>query len=499
MVSPQKTLNLIVCHDMNYGIGKNGSIPWHLPKDLKHFRKITSQQEGQVEPTVIMGYTTWKSLPSKQLPNRHNIVLTRSHLDDPNLPVGEKFTVFDCLHKAIKSRKTGDIFIIGGTEIYKEFLTYYEPYKIYITHIKEHYQCDTFFPMDLIDQSKYVKLSYPITDAQTDTDLYEYTYQNKDEQAFLDLFKTVIDTGNHKGDRTGTGTISLFSPTNLEFDLSNNRLPFTTSKQFFSRQMIDELLWFISGSTDSKELEKRKTTIWVGNTSREFLDKSGPDKTGLRYTAGPHKGKRYFEGDLGPGYGFQWRHFGATYRGCRTMEDHEHPDCKPIGYKGEGVDQLANIIYTLRNNPNDRRILMSAWNPADLDKMALPPCHILYQLYVHENNKGEQLLSAKMYQRSADSFLGVCFNIGSYALLTHMIAELVGMKADRMVMTFGDYHIYNTHLDVVRQQIERIPLPPAKVMFKRNLTGLTIDDIERKDFEVLGYTNYGALKAPMSI
>lgn len=227
--------------------------------------------------------------------------------------------------------------------------------------------------------------------------------------------------GKKRSDRTGVGTVSIFGA-QMRFDLRNDIFPLLTTKRVFWRAVLEELLWFIKGSTNAKELQDKNVHIWDGNSTREFLDKNGfHDRE---------------EGDLGPVYGFQWRHFGAEYKTC-------HDD-----YTGKGIDQLNEIIERIRNNPNDRRIIMSAWNVTDIPKMALPPCHCFVQFYVAD---GE--LSCQLYQRSADMGLGVPFNIASYALLTYMIAHVTGLKPGDFIHTLGDAHVYLTHIEPLKEQV----------------------------------------------
>lgn len=227
--------------------------------------------------------------------------------------------------------------------------------------------------------------------------------------------------GKKRSDRTGVGTVSIFGA-QMRFDLRNDVFPLLTTKRVFWRAVLEELLWFIKGSTNAKDLQDKNIHIWDGNSTREFLDKNGfHDRE---------------EGDLGPIYGFQWRHFGAEYKTC-------HDD-----YTGQGIDQLNEVINRIRTNPNDRRIIMSAWNVADIPKMALPPCHCFVQFYVAD---GE--LSCQLYQRSADMGLGVPFNIASYALLTCMIAHVTGLKPGDFIHTIGDAHVYLNHIEPLKQQV----------------------------------------------
>lgn len=273
---------------------------------------------------------------------------------------------------------------------------------------------------------------------------------NHDEYQYLNLIKNIIETGKfvemHKSDmtianksfnqfifrhagkkrsdRTGVGTVSIFGA-QMRFSLRNNIFPLLTTKRVFWRAVAEELLWFIKGSTNAKELQDKNIHIWDGNSTREFLDKMGfADRE---------------EGDLGPVYGFQWRHFGAEYKTC-------HDD-----YTGKGIDQLNEVIERIKKNPNDRRIIMSAWNVVDIPKMALPPCHCFVQFYVAD---GE--LSCQLYQRSADMGLGVPFNIASYALLTYMIAHVTGLKPGDFVHTIGDAHVYLNHIEPLKFQVKTI-------------------------------------------
>jgi dihydrofolate reductase/thymidylate synthase len=243
-------------------------------------------------------------------------------------------------------------------------------------------------------------------------------------------------------------------------------MPLLTTKRTFWRGVAEELLWFVKGSTSAKELQDKNVKIWDGNSSREYLDSIGLTEREV--------------GDLGPVYGFQWRHFGAEYS---TM----HED-----YTGAGIDQLAQIIEKLRTNPTDRRMIMSAWNPAALKDMALPPCHLLCQFYVAN---GE--LSCQMYQRSADMGLGVPFNIASYSLLTRMIAQVVGLEAGEFVHVLGDAHVYCNHVDALKEQVTREPRPFPKLII--NPEKKEIDDFLMEDFEIVDYHPHKAIKMDMAV
>ena len=286
-----------------------------------------------------------------------------------------------------------------------------------------------------------------------------------DELKYLNLVREIIDTAPFKEDRTGTGTFSLFGKI-MKFSLRDNQIPLLTTKRVFWRGIVEELLWFISGSTNANKLADKGIHIWDGNGSKEFLKSRG-------------LGHRE-EGDLGPVYGFQWRHFGAKYTDMHA------------NYKGQGVDQLQQCIDTIRKDPNSRRIVMTAWNPSDLNEMALPPCHMFCQFYV---SNGE--LSCLMYQRSVDVGLGLPFNIASYSLLTYMIAHVTGLKPGDFIYTMGDTHIYKNHIEPLKEQLKREPKKFPRLFIMRKTDD--IDSFKFEDFELVGYDPHPSIKMEMSV
>ncbi|KFV70026.1 Thymidylate synthase, partial [Dryobates pubescens] len=260
------------------------------------------------------------------------------------------------------------------------------------------------------------------------------------------------------------GTISVLGM-QARYSL-RDQFPLLTTKRVFWKGVLEELLWFIKGSTNAKELSAKGVKIWDANGSREFLDKQGFSTRE--------------EGDLGPVYGFQWRHFGAEYKDMHT------------DYSNQGVDQLQKVIETIRTNPDDRRIIMCAWNPKDISLMALPPCHALCQFYVQS---GE--LSCQLYQRSGDMGLGVPFNIASYSLLTYMIAHVTGLKPGEFIHTLGDAHIYLNHVEPLKLQLQREPRPFPKLRILQKVED--ISDFKAEDFQIEDYNPHPPIKMEMAV
>ncbi|EMC0230121.1 thymidylate synthase [Staphylococcus pseudintermedius] len=316
---------------------------------------------------------------------------------------------------------------------------------------------------------------------------------NPFDAAYHDLCKEILEIGNQRDDRTATGTISKFGH-QLRFDLSKG-FPLLTTKKVSFKLVATELIWFIRGDTNLRYLLQYNNNIWNEWAFEKYVqseDYTGPDMTdfGHRAQSDAAFGETYREemtkfkqqiltdddfmkkhGDLGNVYGKQWRNW--------------------VSADGQQYDQLKALIEQIKANPNSRRHIISAWNPTEIETMALPPCHTLFQFYVQDNK-----LSCQLYQRSADIFLGVPFNIASYSLLTHLIAKECGLEVGEFVHTFGDAHIYSNHLDAVKTQLARSSFAPPELKIN---TDRSIFDIEYEDLEIVNYESHPAIKAPIAV
>ncbi|MES1902451.1 MAG: hypothetical protein MHPSP_001232 [Paramarteilia canceri] len=287
-----------------------------------------------------------------------------------------------------------------------------------------------------------------------------------EEYQYLDSIKDLIENGSRHENRTGIPTLAKFG-TMMRYSLENNTLPLFTTKQTAYKAILKELLFFIRGDTNNKHLQEQNVHIWDGNSTREFLDNRNLHN--------------YEEGDLGPIYGFQWRHFGADYKTCND------------DYSGQGIDQLMDVIEKIRKEPTDRRLIVSAWNPQATSKMALPPCHLMFQFHVD----GDQL-DCIMYQRSCDMALGVPFNVASYSILTHIVAFLSGLKARHFIHSLGDYHVYENHVEPLKTQLEREPKPFPQLKIK-DRGQKRPEDFVFEDFELENYEFWPRIKMDMAV
>lgn len=455
--------SIIVAIDSNSGIAKNHEIPWNSPEDMRFFRETTM---GKRKNAVIMGRITYESIPVEHRPleGRTCVVISKTWKQEQHPDIRVYSSLIEALVGLGASKGFEDVFIAGGEQLYKEAVTnfLYLCKRIYVTKLKMDYSCDQFFPLNAVKE-------FPLfADATKSRDYTRYIYIPKvehDENQYLDLLK-IVRNAEQKQDRTGVGVRSIFG-TKMEFDLK--RIPIITTKKVNFEAVIKELLFFISGKTDTRILQDQGVKIWDANTKKETLE-----KLGLPWN----------EGDGGPFYPWQWRHYGAEYKGC------------DVDSTGVGIDQLANLIKNIRTEPHSRRHVLTAWNPSQLDQMCLAPCHILAQFNVSSDKK---YLDCQVYQRSGDLFLGVPFNIASYAFLTYMIGSITSLIPRKLIHLMGDAHIYNNHLNQVDLQLTRTPRPFPTLKF-RNATRLhEIDDFNFDSFIVEGYNSWPYISAEMAV
>lgn len=480
-------MNLIVAICKKNGIGKDGNIPWYIKEDLKYFKDITSFASHQPgKNVVIMGRKTWESIPEKYKPlsNRINIILSKtmneSHVENYN-----DTYIFSSLDSAINNtirNANKTIYVIGGESIYQEAINRNDCDHLYITEIYKDYDCDTFFPK--IDSNKYLLKNVRSFRYNKTEDVYfrnliyisnrlnnrlkEIVYVNSEERQYLNLLDKILHNGVKNIDRTGVGTLSVFGE-QLKYNLRET-FPLLTTKRMFVRGIFEELLLYISGKTDNKIMQEKNIHIWDGNTSREFLDNRGLSE--------------YEEGDMGETYGFNFRHYGAEYKGCR----HD--------YSGQGFDQLKNVIDLIKNTPSSRRMIINLFNPATQHKAALPACLCQYQFYV---NSEEKTLNLQIYIRSSDFFLANNWNACTGGFLVHLICNLNGIDltpGDLTVVT-GDTHIYLNHIEGVKENLKRIPKPPPMLKIRNQYDN--IEDFTYDDIEVIGYSPYPSIKVDMAI
>lgn len=498
-------IDLILAIDNNNGIGKYDdnkyTIPWYIPSDLKYFQDITTFTHNKDKHNaVIFGRNTWNTI-NRELPNRLNIVIT----SDDNLIVPNNVLKFKSLSDAIEysKDKVETIFICGGVRLYEEALNNQVIRNIYLTKIEHNYdcnikvnlkmnnyECEKTNAFNIYDKTidKKVKVSYNIykhrywwsilNDNNIEINDYKYNYgyisdTNKYEDKYLNLLKEVLEEGNYRNTRNSK-TWSLFGKT-LEFNLNENTFPLLTTKKVFFRGIVEELMWFLKGDTNSKHLEEKGVNIWKGNSSTDFIKKCNLP---------------YDEGDIGPMYGWQWNHYGAEYKGMQH------------NYTNQGFNQINDCINLIKNDPTSRRILMTTFNPQQAKEGVLYPCHsIVIQWYVEDNK-----LSMIMYQRSADICCGVPFNIASSALLIYLFTQVINndktyngpkLIPNKLIMMFGDIHMYEEHRDQAIQQILRHSREFPKIKFNKEITNLT--DFKYEDIELLNYNSYGPLSYKMIV
>jgi thymidylate synthase len=385
-----------------------------------------------------------------------------------------------------KNKNTNtEIIVLGGKDIYNYFLTNYviQPNNIYLfQYLLDKINLEKCESIEFMNHEYYLENFTNVF--EIDNNLFRLLkfspgLQKSNDTIYFDLAKRVLQYGSIRENRTNIRTISIFS-TSMRFHITDH-IPLMTTRYIPFNTIVEELLWFCRGDTDAKILQNKKIRIWDGNSSRAFLDNRGLTN--------------YPEGVLGPIYGFQWRHFGANYdtKYANTTEYYKN-NSEPIG----GFDQLKYIIDLLKNDPFSRRIILSAWNPADLNKMALPPCHVKLVFRVDVIN-GKKYLSCKFSMRSSDFILAACYNVVSYSILTYILALKCDMIPHEIIYDADDIHIYENHIEQTKLQMSREPRPNPVLYLNPDLKNKDWHEMVAADFQLIGYFPHPPIKMPMAV
>ena len=454
-----KLMKMIMCVDKNWGLSKGGSVPWKIQNG--YFLNFLKKQTAHGQNILIMGRKTYESIPLDVFNDcRKPYVLTT--IEDYNVMDGKSFVNITnaITYAKLEIENQENIWILGGKQIYEQCYDLKIIQEVFVTHLFENYDCDEqISPLYLNDFDK------SLVESHFDCKIYKYSTKQNNEEQYLSLMRTVLLEGVLSNDRTNVGTLRIFGKS-LHFNISDS-FPLLTTKKVFYRGVFEELIWFLKGDTNVNHLIKKDVFIWNGNSSREYMDSINISRE---------------ERDIGPCYGWQWRHFGAKYK---TMHD-EYSNC--------GVDQIKYIIEEIQRNPSSRRLLMSAWNPCDLHEMNLPPCHVLYQFFVEDD-----YISCNMYQRSADVFLGLPFNIASSGLLVYIIANICNLKPKHLNIFLGDVHVYRNHIENCLIQLSREPKNECKLQIKRKLTFDDLMNLTIDDFSLNNYESHPGIKGDMAV
>lgn len=468
-------------------------LPWSYKPDLRFFSVVTTSDNISSDcDVVIMGNKTFKSLP-KELPNRIHFVLTKEKIETSEEKKNNIF-YFNDVKTAIDTafyNYKGKVSVIGGLNIIYETLQLnYNNVVIYHSIIPDEFVHQTTTQTVSFDTSKILsqyKPDYPlqtmISNMFPTCNVIVHTYKHSEYQ-YLDMIRYVLANGTLKQNRTETDAISC-NGYKMEFNLEMG-FPITTTKSVNFENIKKEFLWFLNGDTDSKTLEKQGVNIWTKNSDIDFhtqrlqsIVTSNPLDNELKQTLTTFL--NYPEGDIGPMYHHQWRHWGANYITCKTE------------YKNQGIDQIKKLIRQIKSDPYSRRHIVSSWNVNDLDKMVLNPCHTLFQFSV-DNQKH---LTCMLYQRSGDIGLGIPYNIASYALLTHIIANICELIPSKLIIFIADAHIYANHLTELQTQLTREPKPLPTLVLKKQF--VDIDDITTQDIDLINYNSHPFIKMKMAV
>jgi thymidylate synthase len=457
--------NIVVAttkYNNKYGIGNKGKLPWKYNKeDMNHFYNLTKNN------VIIMGRGTWESIGSKPLNYRVNAIISNQLKDQENVLVFKSLN--ESLKELFKLYPEKKLYVIGGEQLYKEALEHPLLQTIHLTMVENiggfYYECDKFL---YLNEKEYDwRLSHIINEAQNEG-VYNYFYDlkpkiNQSEQKYLEVLKKLTSLPSVIN-RTKVGCKSTFS-VHLKYPLSDSTIPLFTTKFVSYKTVLHELVWFISGSNNIKYLKENGVKIWDGNTSREYLDSIGHPE--------------WEEGTSGKAYPVQLRNF-------------------------TGVDQLKYVINNLRNNPFDRRHVISFWNPPDLNQCCLPPCHILYVWNVEPDSNGKpKWLNGHVTLRSNDMFLGHPFNVATLAFFTHLFAKLSGLEAKEISLLSVNCHLYDNAVDAALEQCKREPISYPKIKlnnrFNRNFDLEELETISISDFEIANYFYGKSIKADMVV
>lgn len=486
------------------GIGFKNSLPFHIKEDTKYFKDITTYNFENKENIVIMGRKTWESIGCRSLNKRINIIISKTlkiHENILNIHIVDSFE--SALDKAYSFGKNRYIFVIGGVSLYQDAFKHPMLESIYETKVrilndinkKQMFMrltgndtfpsCDLFGNLKTIEYDTYFSEKIPdnfeeVYNNQVETDKYTLNFikynrnKNTSEKEYISLVKEILEKGEIKGDRTKTGTVSLFG-NQIKFDLSES-FPLLTTKFVGLKTVFLELIWMLQGKTNNNTLKKQGCNIWTKN-SDDFHKKM------------IEKGEDHIDGDLGPIYGYNFRSFGGKYE---FLKEGENEDKRYIEHGG-GFDQIQYVINEIKTNPESRRILFSGWNPLVLDKVCLPCCHFACQFYV----RNKKYLDCMLTMRSNDIFLGSPFNIAQYSLLTYMISAMTGYTPGVLTYSVGDAHIYQNHISQIKEQIQR-PLrnfPTLKVLRVPE----KIEDFEFSDFKLENYFPHLKITGEMAV
>jgi len=446
-------LELIVAVDEKYGIGKQNKLPWTCPSELKHFKHVTANS------TLIMGRKTCEYLP--HLKNREILCMSKHKLIDTT---GFKNHIDVIADFDIDEYQCNKYFIAGGAEIYNYFMNhekYRNKIKIHMSVINGCYDCDTYFDTELLK-------GYVITNKQRYDDFtYLILEYDDQENQYLNICNKILKNGNVRTGRNGE-VKSLFND-HMTFDLTKG-FPLLTTKKMFFRGIVEELLFFIRGDTDTTMLSDKKVKIWEGNTSREFLR---------------HKKLNYSTGVMGPMYGYQWRYFNSPY----VLDENRKP-LTPT----EGIDQLKQVVELINNEPTSRRILLTSYNPSQSNEGVLYPCHsLMIQFYVDGD-----YLDMFCYNRSQDFFLGTPYNITSSSILLIIVAKITNKIPRHLNITMGDIHIYKEHYNAVETQLKNIAYKFPSLNIDKNISSVeSLNSLTFGDFKLENYHSNDSIKAEM--